>query len=396
MNGSGDLVIVGAGPVGLTAALAAARAGLSVTVLEAAQRPSTQWRASTFHAPTLEMCAELGVVDQMLELGLRAPTYQIRDRVRGIIAEFDMAVLAGDTAYPFRLQLEQYKYVDILLEALRSLPNVQIAFDRPVGDVHNTADETAVEYTVNGTIARAPWLLGADGARSTVRKDAGIGFEGHTYQHRYLLLSIDGPVERVFPDIAFVNYVADPTEHAMLLRIPDLWRIMFEVPADVADGDAIADPYVHAALHRLDARLVRMPNPSRQLYKVHQRVATTFRSLRILLAGDAAHINSPLGGMGLNSGIHDAVDLANVLAVGGSDEALEQWSVRRQRVAHEEIQRITHENTRTLSAVREAQAARDHDTLAEIAADPVRSREYLLESSMISNVRRNSFARSWA
>jgi 3-(3-hydroxy-phenyl)propionate hydroxylase len=390
VNATDDVLIVGAGPVGLTAAFALGQGGRRVRVIDKLDRPSTQWRASTFHAPTLEMCAELGIVDRMLELGLKAPVYQIRDRSRGVIAEFDMGVLSEDTKYPFRLQLEQYKYVGLLLDALRQHPNVTVSYGSEVTDVAAGDGESTVTLTVDGARLQAGLLLGADGASSTVRKSLGIPFEGETYEHRYLLLSVDGDVEQVLPGIALVNYVTDPREHLMVLRIPDLWRVMFEVPADVPDDVALSDSYVHATLDRLDPRLSAMPVPSRQIYKVHQRVARHFKRGRALLLGDAAHVNSPIGGMGLNSGIHDAIDLANVLASAGTDADLATWAERRRRLAVEEIPRITHESTRRLTAVHAAQAARDHDLLAEIAGDPVRSREFLLEASMIANARRHA------
>lgn len=385
-----DFVVVGAGPVGLTAALAAAKAGRDVTVLEAEHKPATEWRASTFHAPTLEMCTELGVVDRMLDLGLKAPKYQIRDRHSGVIAEFDMKVLSEDTPFPYRLQLEQYKYVEILLEALSAQPQVKVRFGHPVEDLVVDQSSGQVTYRVGEQTQAAALVLGADGASSAVRKSLDIPFEGSTYEHRYLLLSVDGPVEDLLPDIEFVNYVADPAEHLMILRIPDLWRIMFEVKPGTPDEEVLADDYVGAVLDRLHPGLRDMANPSRQLYRVHQRVAARFKEGGALLAGDAAHVNSPLGGMGLNSGIHDAVDLGRVLAEGGDDSELAAWAQRRRRVALEEIQRITHSNTATLTEVRGAQASRNHTLLGEIAADPIRSREYLLEASMLANARRHS------
>jgi 3-(3-hydroxy-phenyl)propionate hydroxylase len=380
------ITIVGAGPVGLTAALALGRSGHQVQVFDQAAAPSQQWRASTFHAPTLEMCAELGVAGAMLAQGLKAPVYQIRDRDHGIIAEFDMGVLATDTDYPFRLQLEQYKYVSILLAALTDLPGVTVEYGRQVTAIEVPA-EGPVSFEVDGETRTTGLLIGADGASSTVRKAVGAEFEGQTYGHRYLLLSVDGPVEEVLEGIALVNYVADPDEHMMILRIPDLWRVMFEVPTDVSDELATSDDYVRRTLNRLHPGLAAMPVPSKQLYKVHQRVARTFRQGGAVIVGDAAHVNSPIGGMGLNSGIHDAVDLSRVVAEGGD---LAEWARRRRRVALDEIQRITHENTQRLSEVRTAQADGDHELLAEIAADPVRSREFLLEASMIANARRHT------
>jgi len=386
-----DVIVSGAGPVGLTAALVLGRTGRRILVLESESEPATQWRASTFHPPTLELAEGLGLIDDMLAQGLVAPSYQLRNRAGGLIAEFDFTVLSDATRYPYRLQLEQYKYVQILLGKLSAERTVEVRFAHRVTG-HQVADSGSVEVLVSGPEGEydvsGDHLVAADGARSTVRQILGIEFEGMTYEHRYLLLGLDAPLEDYFPGIAYVNYISDPVEHLMLLRIPDCWRVMFEVGEGPSDEDVVADEFVEG---RLKALLDSHPMPqvlSRQVYRVHQRVAKEFRRGPVTLIGDAAHVNSPLGGMGLNSGIHDAYTLGRVLTGAERPGHLDSWAEQRKTVALSEVRRITHRNTRDLSLGEGGAREVRMEELREISRDPQRSREWMLEASMIASARR--------
>lgn len=388
-----DVAIVGAGPVGLTTALALSQEGLRVAVYERLPEPSVEWRASTFHPPTLEIALELGVAGEMLRQGLIAPRSQFRDRVAGVIAEFDLSLISSETPYPFRLQLEQYKYVDILQRRLTATaPTTTIHYGHEVVGFQQTDDGVEV-HTQGGPPVKAAYLVGADGARSTVRKALGIPFEGSTYQHRYLVLSLDYPLDHLLPDICDVNYVADPEEHLLLLRIPDLWRVILSVAPEISDETATSPEYIRERLRLIVGDEVDLPVCEAKIYAVHQRVAQTFRVGRVLLAGDAAHINSPMGGMGLNSGIHDAYDLSvqlgAVLGKGADPTCLDEWAQRRRAVAVEEIRRLTHETTTALAESNVDERLRYQRRMAAIAADPERARQWMLDSSMISNVRRH-------
>jgi 3-(3-hydroxy-phenyl)propionate hydroxylase len=388
-----EVIVVGGGPTGLTAAAALVQRGIPVTVMEAAPALSTEWRASTFHPPTLELLKELGIVDEMISRGLVADKYQIRDRVDGMIAEFDLSVLAGDTEFPFRLQLEQYKFAEMLAERMHNHPLCTVHYGEPVESVEDGGDAVSVNARLaDGTpvTRRARYVIGADGARSAVRKSLGVPFSGHTYPVRFLILSTTSPFEKTMPDICYVNYIWDPVEPMMLLRIPDVWRVLFSIGPDEQEGDLLEPD----SLRRRVAQVV--PDGgfdvlSAQYYSVHQRVADTFRSGRVLLIGDAAHVNSPVGGLGLNSGIHDAFDLAIRLAphLGGETgpEVLDEYAARRRQIALEFVRRVTHRNTTMMIEQQaEARAKNRHDMRA-IAADPARQREWLLESSMIAGVR---------
>ena len=375
------VLVAGAGPVGLTAALALARRGVPVTVLEAGAALATESRASTLHPPTLEMLAGLGVLDELMAAGLVSRTFQYRERGGDVIAELDLSVLARDTPYPFRLQCEQSKLTPILRYHLTALGG-EVRFGSAVRDVLSHPDGVVVT-TTDGRRVHGDWLIAADGAHSRVRRRLGIGFEGITYPERFLVASTVDDVEDLIPGIALVNYVFDPCEWLVLLRTPDHWRVLFPTPDGTSDEEEIA-----RVPHRLRGLVDRDWNVEHaSIYRVHQRIAATFRHGRVLLAGDAAHVNNPLGGMGMNSGIHDAVQLADVLAevvAGVEDSTLDAVAAMRRDVASSFVQRASHGNWERL---RSADPEAFHDELRALAADPRRAREYLLRTSMIASLR---------
>jgi 3-(3-hydroxy-phenyl)propionate hydroxylase len=381
--------IAGAGPVGLVAAANLVRHGVPVTVFEAGAALAEESRASTFHPPTLDLLEEFGAAAPLIAQGLIAPKFQYCAR-DGVIATFDFAAIAEETRHPFRVQCEQYKLTRILLEGLAGKPEFQIEFGSRVAGVEQ--DGTAVHVTLdrNGSGERRSgrWLIGADGARSDVRRALGVEFAGFTWPERFLVVSTPFDFRGAIADLVSVSYLADPVRWHFLLEIPGLWRVMFPLTEAVSDEEAASRGFAQALMAGVVPGIANYEIAHTTLYKVHQRVAKNFRAGRAFLAGDAAHLNNPLGGMGMNGGIHDAMNLTGRLAAvwnGGAPEAeLDRYERQRRTVTLEYIEQQSIANKRNLECANPDFA----DELRRTAADPQRARDYLIRVAMIASLRR--------
>jgi 3-(3-hydroxy-phenyl)propionate hydroxylase len=393
------VLIAGGGPVGLLCAWLLGRRGLPVVVFDDNDGPRADPRAATTHPATLELLGEDGLAQDMARVGLVAPIFQFWDRPSGqLVAQFDHAVLKNDTAYPFVIQCEQFKTARLLLQRLRKLANVEVLFDHAVVDVAQTDHAISVDVRGPNGIAThtGAYLIGADGGRSTVRKQCGIAFEGFTWPERFIVLTTpyDFEAQRGY---CFRSYFADPGAWCNCFKVsadgpPGLWRTVFPTDPSQPEEDLTSDAAVQALLQKF------FPSPQpyeivhRNLYGTHQRVAASFRKGRALLAGDAAHVNNPIGGMGLNGGIQDAANLcdklAHILLDRAPDRLLDLYDLQRRTVAIEFVQEQSIANKKRLEAREPEVRRRNLDELREIAADPERSRQFLLRSSMIASQRR--------
>jgi 3-(3-hydroxy-phenyl)propionate hydroxylase len=384
------VLIAGAGPVGLVAAANLVRGGVPVTVLEAGADLSTESRASTFHPPTLDMLDQLGAASALIAQGLIAPRFQYRTKQDGVLGQFDFGAIADLTHHPYRVQCEQSKLTRILHQQLRGTAHCELQFDAEVKDViqHPTGVEVATARKGRTDRQSGRWLIGADGARSDVRRALGIEFPGFTWPERFLVVSTPFDFRTVIPDLDAVSYVADPERWHFLLQIPGLCRVMFPIRPEESDELALNAEFAQSLLAAVVPGISKYEVAHATLYKVHQRVAETFQRGRVFLAGDAAHINNPLGGMGMNGGIHDAINLTSRLIEvwhGTKPETeLERYDRQRRAVTLEYIEQQSIQNKRNL----ESDGVEFGHRLKEIAADKTRTHDYLLRVSMIASLRR--------
>ena len=389
-----DVIVVGGGPVGTTTALKLAKRGMKVALFEKREAATLDHRASTFHPPTLEMLDELGLTEPLLDKGILARSYQFRDAKLGKIVDLDFSVLDNDTRYPYRLQVEQSRLTAAALEALAVEPNVTAVLDAEVKDVRETTAgfEVDVASGKEGAItASSRYLIAADGSKSMVREHYGIEFAGHTYPERYLVITTSLPLHDILDDLAVVNYVADPENWHVLLRNPSGWRVL--LPSDPAlTVEEQTDPdYVLSQLRRVVPVVDGYPVVHVTVYEVHRKVAATFRKGNVFLIGDAAHVNNPLGGMGMNSGIHDGLMLADVLPKVDSgqspDSDLDLWAENRRAIAKTYVGEETEGNWNALRDNSDERRAAKRAEWEALGRDEVARHKFLMTASMLTSVR---------
>jgi 3-(3-hydroxy-phenyl)propionate hydroxylase len=387
------VIVVGAGPVGLVAAACLIGAGIPVTVIEAQRDLPDDLRASTFHPPTLDVLARLGITDALIGEGLVCRYWQFRDRKQGAIATFDLAELGDATAFPYRLQCEQWKLARHLRAKLEDSGGAQLIYGARAVAVKQ--DDGQVLLTVereDGSREElsARYLIGADGARSTIRRELGVAFEGMTIPELFLSLSTQFRYEQAIPDLVNINYISDPDEWLVLLRTPSVWRVLLPTDPTESDADMMAPARVEQRLQSVIASSVPYEVVHKTAYRVHERVAGNYVCGRVLLAGDAAHLNNPLGGMGMNGGIHDAVNLADKLTAvwrGADPSLLGRYERQRRKIAIDTVQAQALRNRSIMNERDPTKRQAFYDDLRATADDPARHRDYVMRSSMIQSLR---------
>ncbi len=388
------VLIAGAGPTGMVAARYLAGEGIPVTVVEAETELKKDLRASTFHPPTLEMLDRFGATKYCIDQGLVCPLWQFRDRKQGAVATFDLGLLADITRYPYRVQCEQWRLNEFLRDELAKFSNAEIRYGCRTSRVTQDNDKvTLTVITEDGEEQlEGRYLIGSDGAGSGVRKSLGIDFEGMTIPEAYLTLSTPFDFQKALDNLADVAYLSDPQEWVVLLRTKSVWRVLFPTNAETTDAEITNPERVQKRLQSVFARDTDYEVVHTTAYRVHERVAKHYVAGRVFLAGDAAHINNPLGGMGMNGSIHDAMNLCEKLTALWKDpsielDSLQRYERQRRKVAIETVQAQALRNRQILNETDQTKRQAYYDDLKRIVDDPEKHRQYVLRSSMIQSLR---------
>ena len=398
------VIVAGCGPVGAILTLALVRHGIPALLIEQLPDAAEDQRAASVHPPTVEMLVELGLEKEAFAEGpmggMSAPLFHFRDRQTGALyAEFDVRRLEGEVAYPFVLQWEQYKVVHAALPHIRASGIGEVRFSTKLTGLAQHADHVDVTVTNEAgesETLRAKYIVGADGASSMVRRLAGIEFEGFTYPERFIKIGTTFDLMGVNPSLCARNYFFDPDEWLNLFQVkgkrpPGIWRGVLPVPEHETDEEAMSMEAVQRRLQKVHAKSGDYEIPYHALYAVHQRVAKTFNKGRVLLAGDAAHANNPIGGMGMNGGIHDAVNLAGKLAdiwfKRADESVLDRYTRQRRKAQTDFVQAQTIENKRKLEEKDPAIRRQHLDELRRTSEDPERHKKFLYRSSLYDSLR---------
>jgi 3-(3-hydroxy-phenyl)propionate hydroxylase len=393
------IVVIGAGPVGLCLSLALAQADLNVCLVEALgddnfleQVP----RAGTNHPATLQMYDRLGLYQKLEPRGIIAPIFHYWDRHEGkLIAAFDHAYLKDDTRFPYVLQCERIKIVEEALKMVKAHPNIDLRLKTEFISFAQDADGVTariINSAGDEESIQGRYIVSAEGARSIVRKELDIAFEGFTYDDRTLNIEVAHDFTKY--GYAHRNYISDPHEWSNLFHWkgpPDRWRVHFPTDPKADENELMRPEALQARLQNFLPTGKPFEIVGSNLYVVHQRVAQKFRAGRAILAGDSAHVNSPIGAMGMNSGVHDAINLADkliALSRGGADDAvLDRYARQRRHVAIAHTQAQTIRNKRLLAEQDPEVRRRNHDELRRTAENPTLARKFLLRTALFESLR---------
>jgi 3-(3-hydroxy-phenyl)propionate hydroxylase len=392
------VVVVGCGPVGMVLTLALHRKGIPVTLLERADGPIEDQRAAAIQPSSLEMLAELGITDEIHERGLISPTFHYRDRASGeLIAEFDFSMLADMTEFPYVVQYEQFKLVETIIRDIGDTPDVQYRFSCEVTGVDQDADGATISFNNKDGDAetmRTPWVVGCDGFSSAVRQAADIDFIGFTYPEKFVKIGSDFDFQQAGQALCIRNFFSDPGEWCNLFKVngygpPGIWRTVFPVPADEPDEVCLSHEGVQGRLQKFFPKDGDYNIIYTGLYHVHQRVVETFHKGRVLVAGDAAHVNNPIGGLGMNGGIHDAIALGDKLSQvinGAPEELLGLYSRQRHTAQMNGVQATSIANKKLMEAKDPAIRRQQLDAVKQTAEDPEKARAYCLNAGLFTSL----------
>lgn len=393
---SAKVIIIGAGPVGTFVAYCLAEYGIETILLESETSCETDMRASTFHPSTLKYLDNLNLANELIDKGLKAPIFQYRIRATDEILEFNLEELSDVLDFPFRLQCEQYKFARMLADKLDNHKYSSVMFNRELISFSDAGNKVKlkVDHKGIGEDYECDYLIGADGANSIVRRNLGIEFGGFTYKEKFFTLSTEKPLENYFTDLSYVNYVSDPDEWFVMLKAPSAWRILIPVDEKLDDDLIRSDDYVRNIFKRALNSDDRIETIHRTIYRVHQRVVDTMRSGRVILAGDSAHLNNPLGGFGMNGGLHDAWNLAKqldeIINHNKNEELLDLYDRQRRTVMNEFIQKQTIRNKKMIEETGDDKYSSEWNRMRNIHQNDTERREYMFRQTMAQSLVREA------
>lgn len=324
-----DVLVVGAGPTGLTLAASLIERGIATVIVDGQAAGAHTSRAAAINARTLEVLEGLDVTRRLVKEGIPAPRFTIRDRSRTLM-DLDFSGLTTD--YPYTLLIPQNVTEKLLSDRLLELGGTVLR-PKKLTSVAEDADGVTATFD-DGASIRARYVVGADGIHSTVREQAGVGFHGGAYEESFVLADVnlrgEAPVEEV------VLFWAT----AGLTVVAPLPNGTYRIVAPVVDApENPSAEFIQGVLDERGlgaGRMVVTDVVWGSRFRIHHRVADTYRAGRLLLAGDAAHVHSPAGGQGMNLGIQDAVALADALTSvlsGGLETLLDEYSAARRPIA---------------------------------------------------------------
>jgi 2-polyprenyl-6-methoxyphenol hydroxylase-like FAD-dependent oxidoreductase len=376
------VLLCGAGPVGLFTALSLARSGVPVTVIEAEPQIIQSPRAMVYHSPTLEALDRLGALKDARAVGVLKQDYQYHDRLTDTVIAFDMSVIEQDTPYPYNLHLGQHVLAEIALKHLEKFPHANVRWNTRLSGIRQESGRVVaiVDGPDGSEEIQGAWLVGTDGAHSSVRRLLGLEFEGRTWPDRFVATNVYYDFEA--HGYAQANFVLHPTDWAVIVKINNegLWRVTYGEDADIDEAEVRRRAPGHYK------RLMPGDEPYEitaiSSYRVHNRAAEAFRVGRVLLAGDAAHVCNPIGGLGLTSGLLDGVAVADALAavlVDGADETVvDQYAHDRRELFLSFTGPTSAENKRRLQESDPQRKQADGERLRRLQEEPAFRREMLL------------------
>lgn len=372
MAGKTDVLIVGGGPVGMLTALTLAQAGASVRVLDREEQIINSPRAAVYFPSTLLVLEELGILDELNAIGFQNSSFGTHVPEFGYHSVITTEPVEG-IKYDYQLHVGQHEVARVAMEHAQKL-GVEVLFGHEVHGYEEYDDHMlAMASGPDGEKTfEAKWLIGCDGARSTVRKLAQIEFEGHTWPERFIATNVKFP----FKELGYsqANFVCDPVNMAVIAQLDTdgLWRCTYmEDSALPVESylDRVHDRYEWFMQGRKDYEIVSA-NP----YTLHQRAAETLHKGRVLLAGDAAHATNPCGGLGLTSGLWTGIVLADVLGAvlrgEESEEILDRFSDERRRIFWDIVTPAATENKRMLQEQDMEQRRKDLEHVRALDTNP--------------------------